>query len=83
MCVCVCPGTHPAQAPRLLPRGAVGRAGRVAGRRAGVGGQVRRLVAVARLQGRHGNGQFLCRRPPLSLPLLPPPLCSCSAGGAL
>lgn len=30
----------------------------MAGRSAGVGGEVRRPVAVARLQGRHGNGQF-------------------------
>lgn len=31
----------------------------MAGRRAGVGGEVRRLVAVARLQGRDGNGQLI------------------------
>lgn len=70
MRVCVCPGAHPTEAPRLLPCGGVGRAGRLAGRRAGVGGQVRRLVAVARLQGRHGNGQFLHHLPlPLPLPV--------------
>ena len=50
-------GAHPGSAPGLLPRGGLGRAGRVAGCRAGVGGEVCRPVPVARLQGRHGNGE--------------------------
>lgn len=32
----------------------------MAGRRAGLGSEVRRPVAVARLQGRHGDGQCVC-----------------------
>lgn len=37
----------------------------MAGRRAGLGGEVRRPVAVAHLQGCHGNGQFSMLIPPL------------------
>lgn len=63
-CVSLSAGPHPAQAPRLLPVRPVGGARRVARRRAGVGGEVCRPVAVARLQGRHGNGQLSLLIPP-------------------
>lgn len=49
-------GAHPAQTSGLLPRRPISRARRVAGRRAGVGGEMCRPLAVARLQGRHGTG---------------------------
>ena len=51
-------GAHSPQATRLLPHRPIGSARRVAGRRAGLGSEVRRPVAVAHLQGRHGIGQF-------------------------
>lgn len=63
------PGTHPAKAPCLLSCGAISRARRVAGCRAGLGGEVRRFVAVARLQSRYGNGQYSV----LTSPTLPYP----------
>lgn len=50
-------GSHPAKASCLLPHRPISRARRVAGRRAGLGGEVRRPVAVAHLQSRHGTGE--------------------------
>lgn len=67
------PGTHPAKAPCLLSCGAISRARRVAGCRAGLGGEVRRFVAVARLQSCYGNGQSSVLTSP-TLPY-PPPIC--------